>query len=261
MSVLTFDGTDDEALFTPISSALANLPNGAGTIAVVARLGTAVSDYIVQLRGASSGYYHGMSLGTAGATGDLDDDDGQTFNTVNSNLATHSQSADNYRILVGDWPAGGAALQRGHWSALFSAAESWTHQDTTGVNGGNRAGPGTSGRLSIGSEIGSSFWAGDLGLFAVWAGTRFADADVEALWDNKQTSDWWTHPAGPPTTLVECTSTTLQDIGASPSTFSSLTGATATAPNPTGWTFDGRGPPVIKHDWSRFPKSLLRRAA
>ena len=89
-------------------------------------------------------------------------------------------------------------------------------------------------------------YVGDIAVVAVWKGIGLTDSDFLDLWVNLKTSDWWNHPAGEPTLLIECTSTTLTDIGANPSTFNSLGGTTPptlTGLDPTGWTFDGQGTP------------------
>ena len=238
MSCLNFNGTPAGSFFTP-SSALNALPNGAGTIALLVRIG-ATSGYLTQLMDSSiANWYHGINV-TGTAT--CQDDDGLVgASATGLGWTSQTSGAGNYVILTVDWPSGGAATERFHCSALMSAAESWTHANTSGNNGGNRAGPGT-GRYYIGGDGEAvNHFTGDIALVGVWAGTRFSDANVTDLWNNKATSDWYNHPAGKPTMLVECTSTTLVDIGQNPSTFSTNGSTGLTAPDPQGWTFDGQG--------------------
>ena len=82
------------------------------------------------------------------------------------------------------------------------------------------------------------------------------------LWVNKKTSDWYNHAAGHPTTLIEYTSATPTDIGADPSTFSTIGNGAMTGPDPTGWTFDGQGvswPPAGSENSDR--KIIVPRSA
>jgi hypothetical protein len=256
MATLAFDGTDDYVRFTPISAELANLPNGAATIAMLIRWGD--DAYGCELRNsAETNWYHGMNRSSANR---LNDDDGLVgTGSTATTLTTQTASADNYQISVVDWPSGGAALERFHWSATIGSAESWTHSDSTGNNGGNRAGPGTTGRLYLGADRSSATannLLGEIALIGVWAGVRFSDANVEALWVNKKTSDWYNHSAGTPTCLIEFTSTAPEDIGAFPSTLDTVNGAVATGANPTGWTFDGQG--AVQGPAIRVVQSNLR---
>lgn len=239
---MSFDGVDDEIRFTPISTALSNVYNGAGTWAVLARVGD--QGDLLGLRNAGPGatYYHTLSSQTPAV---FDADDGVVLIVASAGHAFQTAGAGNYKIVVGDWQAGAASTERFHWSSLMSAAESWTHSSSSGNNGGTKAGPGTNGVFSIGNAASDGPSAAEIALVGVWSGTRFSDTDVTNLWVNKRTSDWYNHPAGVPTTLIELTSTTPIDIGSSPSTFSSIVGgAVAGGADPTGWTFDGTGATV-----------------
>lgn len=250
MSVLAWDGVDDDsALFTPISSQLANLSNGAGTVAFIARVADANNgDLFGLFNSADEGFYRCLQMGD-------DDrlymyDPSTTTSSTANTLAWGAAGAGSYRIVVYDWPSGAAAPYRCHWSAPFSGAESWTHTAGSGNGGGMVAGPGTTGRFKIGHGFGAGSPPCEIALVAVWAGVRLDDTGVEALWTNKKTSDWYNHASGAPTMLVECTSLTPTDIGANPSTFNSIIGGIAlTGADPSGWTFDGigGGPPQQLH--------------
>jgi len=244
--------------FNPISAALANLQNEAGTMVVLVRMdaGDAGNDVIALLDNyPAASWYHG--LGADVSTDQPYDDDG--FVTVNCSISIPiGATANDFFIFVVDWPAGGAALERFHVSSKMGVAESWTHTDSNAVNGGNRAGPGTTGDFVIGDGGSIGALDGDVALVAVWAGTRFTDANVLDLWVNKKTSDWWNHPAGQPTLLLECTATTLVDIGANPSTFAD-NGAARTGLVPTGWTFYGRGEAQIVPNLKSQPVQTAMR--
>jgi hypothetical protein len=253
VATLSFNGTTAQVIFNPISSALSNMPNAQATIAAIARFG-ATGNNICELREPSGGganWYHGMGF-EAGA--DIIDDDGTSFVTYNTNIATPASGAGNYRIFSVDWAtSAGTSTGNSHYSSLFSAAESWTHTTSTGTVAANRAGPGTTGRFFIGSEGGGRWFTGEIALIGVWAGVRFTNTQAEELWINLRTSDWYNHSAGQPTMLVELTSTTPVDIGANPSTLNVVTAATATGADPTGWTFDGQGTPSAP-----VPRSSVR---
>ena len=225
-------------VFTPISSALNNLPNGAGTIAALfnRQSSTAAQDVTGLVTTSLSDWYHTLTFNTDR----LFDDDGLVglFETPTFSSTT------GWYIIVVTWPAGGAALDRFHHVYQTTPA-GWTHSPSSANNGGNRAGPGTSsGAFRIGymgdnNHTSSSYIA----LVAAWAGVALSDAQCAELSVNNKTSDWWNNSGGQPTLLIECTSTTPTDIGANPSTFSSIGSLTLTGPNPT-WTFDGRGATV-----------------
>jgi len=231
--------------FNPVSSALANLPNGAGTIAVLVLNNNATNRDWAGLNNnppsSVSEWYHGLAQdGTGGPNNNkLLDDDGLVGAWNATALATPNTE---FWIAVVDWPSGAAAKERFHWSSVLSAAESWTNEDSGANNGGNRAGPTTSaGYFNIGTH-GTNAFDGSIALVGVWAGTRFTDTDATNLWVNKKTSDWYNHPAGTPTFLVELNTLTPTDIGASPSTYSATgSSVTLTGPDPSGWTFDARG--------------------
>lgn len=248
MATLAFNGSTANVLFTPISSALANLPNGAGTIAALVRIADGVDAQICELlNAAESAWYHGVGIGTYNNDNEMSDDDGLTGPVFATSLSGDAAGAGNYRIVGLDWPTGAAALERAHVSSVIGGAETWTHLNSGGNNGGTRAGPATTGHLKIGMSDASNYpFAGEIALLAVWAGVRFSDTDWTNLWTNKKTSDWYNHSAGTPTTLIELTSTSPVDVGANPSTLSAVTAATATGADPTGWTFDGQGVTAVQ---------------
>lgn len=260
MATLAFDGVDDRININPLSTSLNNIPNGACTIAgLLRRNSSATDDDVFGLRGGnmSGNYYHGLRCKQP-STSDYFDDTGLAAVGFNGSAA-HPVGAggNNFFILVFDWGTGDAT-ERLHVSGAIGSAESWGHDNSDDINGGLQTGPGTgTGYFHIGNYDGGP-WLGDFALVAIWAGTRFSDADAEALWINKATTDWWNHSAGQPDTLIELNTATPTDIGSDPASSITLSGPTLTGADPTGWTFDGRGPPVIRHDYSLFPKAILR---
>jgi hypothetical protein len=226
------------ATFNPVSSALANLPNGAGTIAALyakdaSTGGVDLSGLVTGAAASPTDWYHSVSHQNAAGM----DDDGLVV--ITSSLSTGTTT--DWCVIAVTWPAGGAAVERFHITDQTTHG-AWQHANS-GNNGGNRAGPTTAnGRWRIGyfADNQGSF---GIGLSACWAGVVLTDLQIEELDNNNRTSDWWNCSGGQPTLLVECTSTTLTDIGANPSTFSSIGGMTIANPvigAPT-WNFDGRG--------------------
>jgi hypothetical protein len=193
---------------------------------------TGGSDLVGLLGPTDSTWFHLMIWG---GTTNVQDDDG--FVAISSTATLAAGTTDWWWIGL-DWPSG-TALERMHWRD-HTTSGSWTHTPSTGNNGGNAAGPGSTGRFHIGWGADNTTGTRDIAVVAVWPGIRFADADYGS-WS--RTSDLWNHPAGQPSTLVECTSTTLVDIGANPCTYSSAnsSGTTLVGADPPNWTFDGRG--------------------
>ena len=222
------------ATFTPISSALSGLPNGAGTIAALFNRQAALAsqDVTALVNSALTNWYHSLTF----LSDHLFDDDG----IVGVNETPTWTTTTGWYIIVVTWPSGGAALDRFHHVYQTTPA-GWTHSNSAANNGGNRAGPGTGGHFRIGyagdnNHSSSTYYA----LVAAWAGVALSDAQCAELSVNNKTSDWWNNSGGQPTLLIECNTATPTDIGANPSTFSSIGGLTLTGADPT-WTFDGRG--------------------
>jgi len=222
------------ATFTPISTALNNLQAGAGTIAALVGKdsGAGGIDCCGLLNSARTNWYHALQFKGS----QLEDDDG-IVGLIETPTWTPTT---NWYIVVVTW-ASGTVTERFHHVNQTTPA-GWTHSNATGNNGGNRAGPGTNGHWEIGYFLDNS-GSGGIALSAAWAGVALSDAQCAELSVNNKTSDWWNNSGGQPTTLIECTSLTLTDIGANPSTFSTIGGLTLA--NPAGgaptWTFDGRG--------------------
>jgi len=223
------------ASFTPISSALNGLPNGAGTIAALInrQSATANQDMTGLVNTGLTNWYHTLTM----LNDRLFSDDGIVGETETPTWVTTT----GWYIIVVTWPSGGAALDRFHHVYQTTPA-GWTHSNSAANNGGNRAGPGTSngawriGYMADNNHTSSTYYA----LVAAWAGVALSDAQCAELSVNNKTSDWWNNSGGQPTLLIECNTATPTDIGANPSTFSSIGGLTLTGSDPT-WTFDGHG--------------------
>jgi hypothetical protein len=233
VATLNFSTTSDRKVFTPISSALANLPNGAGTmIFLVKKTVIGAADFGGLMLGASSDWYHVLWQFSGGA---LSDDDGQVGA---ASLATAPNDTTNWYLFAVDWPAS-AALETFHWRNQTTQS-TWTHSNSNANVGAPRAGPTTAaGWFHIGSSGEGTAATKLMGIAAVWAGTRFANTDYGS-WT--KTSDLWNHSLGHPTLLVELNTTTPVDLAAG-STYSSgnSSGTALTGADPDNWDFDGKG--------------------
>lgn len=236
MATLHFTGSDVK-VFTPISSALANLPNGPGTLIALVRntaVGATSDDVCGLLDSGGGNWYHSLLLGSGfTASNALTDDDG----LVGVNAGVTTSTGSDWFFYAIDWGTG-TATESGH-SRDLTTGGSWTHANSAANNGGLRAGPGTSGWFRIGYTGDGTIDGLDIGVIAVWAGTRFSTSDY-GTWT--KTSDLYNHALGHPTFLCECNASTLVDLIAG-STYSSAnsSGTALTGADPTGWTFDGTG--------------------
>lgn len=223
-------------VFTPISSALGALSNGAGTIIVlIRRTVDGGTDFAGLTNSAVSSWYHMLGIDN----GDFvwDDDEGQVTPT-----ATNGQDLTNWWMYAVDWPTGTAQTERFHWRDQTGGGAgspgSWTHSAAFQANTGQRAGPGTGGWFSIGYNGDWSVGEKDMAVVAVY-NYRFADGDYG---DFRKTSDLYNASGGAPIFLCECTATTLVDlIGASTYSSANSSGGALTGPDPDNWTLDGVG--------------------
>lgn len=238
MATLNY-GPLDRKVFTPVSSALANLPSGAGTIVALFKKTVLGGIDLNALTDPTPGaWYHGLYIG-----GTWSDDDGLAL--MSSTLGA-PDDITNWWVIGVDWAAGGPSIERFHWRNQ-STLGAWTHDPATGNNGGTRAGPPTTGPgagwLRLGYMGDNSTGSKDMAICAIWAGTRFADSDYGA-WT--KTSDLYNHAKGPPTFLCEMNATTLVDlIGGSTFSSANSSGTTLTGADPVNWTMDGIGSAIV----------------
>jgi hypothetical protein len=145
VATLHFSGTDVK-VFTPISSALANLPNGAGTIVVLVRQTTAAGDMAGLLDSTGSTWYHALGVHNAGNGNKLWDDD----NTTILGITSQNTSLTDWKLFALDWGAV-AGVESFHFRDQTTLG-SWTHENSS-VNNSVVAGPGTSGwfRMGVGT--------------------------------------------------------------------------------------------------------------
>jgi hypothetical protein len=254
VATLANSGAQFGNILTP-SAALLALPNGAGTMAALTRQPSVISQAdvfgLVVGSGTPTDWLHAMqSIGSGGNSHRQSDDDGLVGPAES---ATYAYTAGQWLLLVCSWPGSGAALERFDCKNI-TAGSAWVHNNSSGNNGGLRAGSGTRFlRVGFFADNGGS---NEIGLVGVWAGTQLTSLQSEELAANLRTSDWWNCSGGQPTALVELNTTTPTDIGASASAFNSIGTLTLTGGDPTGWTFDGRGA-VAEKQTSYFSRSRI----
>jgi hypothetical protein len=234
LATLNFAATDFKA-FTPISSALASLHNGAGTVVILGHRTTAVNtDWCGLTDSGPSTWYMTLSQ---------QDGPDKLWSDTNHVAAVAAAGADSdatdWWWHAIDWP-GGTATEATRWRD-HSTGGTWSRSDT-GNDGGNVA-ASTSDWFRIGFSGDESGTGKDIAVVAAWAGIRFADADY-GTWT--KTSDLYNHARGTPSLLVECNATTLVDlIGGSTYSSANSSGTTLTGGNPTSYTFDGVGSATV----------------
>jgi hypothetical protein len=231
LTTLRFAGTDHKT-FTPISAAVANLPNGPGTlVALFKKTVVGSTDTVAVQSAGQADIFHSLAHG--GGPLKVLDDDG-----IVGPVSTTSVPDDttNWWWNAVDWGSG-AAVERMHWRNQSTLA-GWTHDPSSAANGGLRTGPGTSGWVLVGWS-GNATATKDLALVAIWPGTRFSDSDYG---DWRKTSDLWNHSLGHPSFLVELNAATPVDLVGG-STYSALnsSGTTFVGADPANFVFDGFG--------------------
>ena len=248
------NSVDGTTLFTPVSSAIANIGTSTTlgwTSAFVALMGASGgTDIGGMYDSTAANFYNLMGINSSSYLG-VDD------STANLN-GTAFWNATSWFYVVVTYPGGASGTQKltFHWKDL-TLAGSWTHQAAASANYVVKGSGSTTNIWCIGTQNGtSSDWndrAISIGLCAAWGTVALTNAQVEALSPNaaatSKTSDAYNNAAGKPDMLIECTSTGYEtDIGNHPSTFSSTANWTLTGANPTGWTFDGVGTATLPPD-------------
>jgi hypothetical protein len=128
----------------------------------------------------------------------------------------------------------------------------WVHENANGEIA--TAPPSSVGRTArIGSSPGvTQYLPAESGLFALWDGISLSNSEVEALGENKKTSDL---NALSPSSLTEFRSTSPVDLkGLMEWT---VNGATLTGEDPPDWNFDGLGSPPAQDAGSSVPVAIL----
>lgn len=226
------DGVDDKGQFDTLDAALQASPTAGHTVAWMGR------------RNETANWTGLTSLATSGATvrmsTEFTQNDGLYFDTPTGHVTTDGSvtvTNTNTYIFVVTRPAGTGQTARYHLKNLTTGTV--TRGNFTGtLNNGSST--GSTGKLWIGTYDGVGDFANAWhGLVGIWD-TAMSDAQVDELWANKRTSDWYNDTAGTPTFLTELTSSTPTDLTGSAS-FVSYNGTVDAAETFAGWNFNGTG--------------------
>lgn len=235
MGVLKFDNTDDRLAWTTLASALANVSDGAWTMAALVRRETIggfdAIGYL--LSGAGNGVTEaGMSFSSSNFI--INDADGASSTTSTALTDTTSPY-----MLVLSKTAGNTVARLGR---KLGSGGAWTHENTAPAQPDQSA----STMLQIGVWEGvSDPYDGWIGVVAYWEGAM-SDGDKEALDDNWQTSDWWNSAHGQPAFLVELNvaAASVVDLAGNASSTSHVGTSLDAGETLDSWNFDGTGAPV-----------------
>jgi hypothetical protein len=232
--VLLFDGVDDVLKWSSLGTALANVSDGAWTLAALLK-GVAITP--LSSSDAVSYLLSGSGAGTVEA--------GVSF-----------EAADNLVVDVSGQPASGTALVdaqtyivvakkaagtvRPTYDWINGPLGSWTHAAPAG--GAALADQVAATMLEIGAWQGGDPFDGYIGLVGWWEGAM-SNAQTEALSSFWRTSDWWNHAFGQPKFLAELNVAggSVIDLAGNASSLVA-TGTTVDAGESLdAWNFDGYG--------------------
>ncbi|MGH7392422.1 MAG: hypothetical protein ACREM3_23645 [Candidatus Rokuibacteriota bacterium] len=234
--VLSFDGTDDRARWTTLATALADVSDGAWTMAILLKrvsgdVGT-WSGLAYLLSGTGNGTAEvGVSFKGAAPVDSLVIDNGSSSQSPSAFTST----ASPYLFVV--TKAAGTSTPALYWK--LGSAGAWSNESFNNAV----ADQIDATILEIGAfQATSDPFGGWIGLVAFWEGAM-SQANAEALDDNWRTSDWWNSAHGQPAFLAElnvaCTS--LVDLAGNASSLS-CTGTTLDSGETLdSWNFNGTG--------------------
>ena len=249
MGVLKFDNVDDNLKWTSLASALANVSDGAWTLAVLVKF-VALGDFnslCYLLSGAGDGTAEaGLSYNSSITAMYVDADGGKAF------TSTISSTTSPYLFAVSK--AAGSVTPRLGWK--LGSGGSWTHEDSSSAMVDQIAAT----MIQIGTWQGANDPANAwIGLVGWWEGAM-SDGNKEALDNGWRTSDWWTSAHGQPVFLTELNvdAGSVTDMAGNASS-PSHTGTTLDAGETLdSWTFDGSGIGKITNiSFKNFPKPKL----
>ena len=229
-AALSFGGAD-RLRWTSLASALANVPGGAWTVAVLARRGATGSTHaMTYLLSSGNASLVGMSFGGAN---DLFVDAGALPKTTTTFLDT----TDPYLLVISK--AAGSATPRAGFK--LASGGSWTHENLDAALGDQT----TAVDLEIGAwQNTSDFFVGHIGVVGFWSGAM-SDANKETLDDNWATSDWYNSAHGTPLALFELNvaAGSVVDLVGNATSLAAEAGGDYptldTGQTLNGWNFDG----------------------
>lgn len=239
MGVLRFDGVDDELRWTALTSVLANVSDGAWTLAVLYKTAVWVSNDAGEglsylLSGGGSGVAEaGVSI--SDPTGTVNDQ--RLFIDVDAGatgVTTLTDLTDPYLVVVSK--GAGTATPRLAWK--LGSGGAWTHENFDATIADQIAAT----MLQIGMWQGGDRLNAWVGVVGWWEGAM-SDANKEALDNNWRTSDWWTSAHGQPQFLAELNvvASSVIDLAGNASS-PSHTGTTLDSGETlNSWNFNGKG--------------------
>jgi hypothetical protein len=227
MGVLKFDGIDDELIWSTLASPLANVTDGAWTVAAVVRRNAVGSPAVsISTLLSASGASSEASLAFDAANKVIADISGVSDPT---SPTAFSSTANVYMFALSK--AAGTATLRLGWKVGSGGA--WTHENLT---------------TTLVDQIDSTSirvggWApfnGWIGVVAWWEGAM-SDTNKEALDNNWRTSDLWNSAHGQPVFLAQCnvSGASVVDLASNATSFSATGTTLDAAETLNGWTFDG----------------------
>jgi hypothetical protein len=241
----------DRVRFATLATPLANVGDGAWTMAILVKL-------------ASTGAFHGLSylLATnvvkAGASFKSDDTAVFDGGSASGGASTFTSTASPYLLVLSK--AAGTVAPTLSWK--LGSGGAWTDETWTGTVPDQAA----CNQLDVGTwQGGGDLLDGWVGVVGWWEGDMSL-TNKKTLDDNWRTSDWWLNAHGQPKFLCEfnVAAASLVDLAAN-ATGLAVTGAPAVDGAETlgSWSFDGTAATSVglRPDYSRFPKPLLARSA
>src|SRR5262245_413662 len=143
MATLRF-ASGNRKVFTPVSSALANLPNGAGTMIALFKQSSANgNDIFGLLNSGGTSWYHALGVTTTGDGSNLWDDYGAA--TIVESPSSHTDTTNWFMVAV-DWAATAGAERfhkRNQTGSGAGSPGSWAHENSGASNNAPQTGPGT----------------------------------------------------------------------------------------------------------------------
>lgn len=231
MGVLRFDATPDWIRFQTLATPIANVSDGAFTIAVL--LKQAVDG------GTFQAYTYLCTAGPIVRQGLSRDSSGMLINDAGDTNGTLDIAGTTETYIAVVRKAAGSSLCT--YSLFSKGAGTWA---TEGNGSTSLADSVAATMIEIGTFQGGSDLANAwIGLLGYWEGDM-TQANVQHLDDNWRTSDWWTNPHGQPKALIECNiaAASLVDLAGNASNV--LVTGTPTldgAETLSSWNFDGTG--------------------
>jgi hypothetical protein len=231
MGVIRFDGINDQLKFETFTATLANVSDGAWTMAVLCNFTdlTHFNAIAYMLSGAGAGDAM-AGLSHSSSSNDLFIDVG-----TGVNISGMSPSTSTVYMFVLSKGAG-TVTPRLAWKA--GSGGSWTHVDADGT----LANASASDQIQIGTWENVDFFEGHIGLVAFWEGAM-SDGNKEALDNNWATSDWWNSAHGQPAFLVELNVDAASTFDLAENAFDVTASGTVLddLEDLDAWNFDGTG--------------------